>query len=212
MNFHTEVLQGDQLTVLRQTAPVLAQQGFYLGGGTALSLHLGHRRSIDLDWFTRERLLDPLALAGRLRDEGIPFISAQTAPGTLHGQVQRVRMSLFEFRYPLVHSLLEWEETGARLASLDDLACMKLSAIAQRGSRKDFYDVYTLCRSHRPLREFMDLYRQKFSVEDIGSLMYGLVYFADAEAEPDLMMIHPVSWKAVKKAFQQWVREIAGSF
>jgi hypothetical protein len=189
---------------------VLAQYGYYLAGDTALAIHLGHRRSLDLDWFTAERLPDPMAQAQRLRDEGIPFITGQTAPGTLHGQVQSVRMSLFEFRYPLLEALVLWEGVGVRLASLDDLACMKLSAIAQRGSRKDFYDLYVLCRSHRPLRQCMDLYRQKFGVEDISPLMYGLVYYADAEAEPDLLMIHPVRWQAVKKAFQTWVREIAG--
>jgi hypothetical protein len=119
-------------------------------------------------------------------------------------------MSLFEFRYPLLHEPVFWEGGRVRLASLDDLACMKLSAISQRGSRKDFYDLYTLCRLHRPLWDFLGLYRQKFKVEDVGSLIYSLVYFADAEVEPDLLMIKPVNWKAVKKAFQTWVKEIAG--
>jgi hypothetical protein len=141
MSFHPEVLPEDQWTVLRLAGPVLAQHGYYLAGGTALAIHLGHRRSLDLDWFTAERLPDPMALAQSLRDEGIPFATGQTAPGTLHGQVQNVRMSRFEFRYPLLEALVLWEEVGMRLASLDDLACMKLSAIAQRGSRKDFYDL-----------------------------------------------------------------------
>lgn len=88
---------------------------------------------------------------------------------------------------------------------------MKLSAIAQRGSRKDFYDTYALCRSHRPLVELLDLYRQKFAIDDIGPLLYGLIYFANAEAEPEPVLIQTVRWTAVKKALRAWVREIAGS-
>lgn len=211
MRFHQEALPEEQLEVLRQTAPALAQIGFYLAGGTALALHLGHRQSLDLDWFSGDRLEDPLHLAQRLRDAGLAFVTAQTAPGTLHGNVLGVRMSLFEFRYPLLQALVSWEEIGVRLASLDDLACMKLSAIAQRGSRKDFYDIYALCRVHRPLVELLSLYRQKFAIDDIGPLLYGLVYFADAEAEPDPVLIHAVRWTSVKRSMRAWVKEIVGS-
>jgi hypothetical protein len=211
MSFYPDTLPKDQLTVLRQVAPALTQMGFYLAGGTALALYLGHRQSVDLDWFSGEPLADPLRLAQRLRDAGLAFATAQTAPGTLHGHVLGVRMSLFEFRYPLLQDLVSWEDIGVRLASLDDLACMKLSAIAQRGSRKDFYDTYALCRSYRPLAQLLSLYRQKFAIDDIGPLLYGLVYFADAEAEPDPMLVQAVRWTAVKKAMRAWVREIAGS-
>lgn len=211
MRFHQEVLPEEQLDVLRQTAPVLAQMGFYLAGGTALALYLGNRQSVDLDWFTGERLADPMHLAQRLRDAGLAFVTAQIAPGTLHGHVLGVRMSFFEFRYPLLQDLVSWEDTGVRLASLDDLACMKLSTIVQRGSRKDFYDIYALCKSHRSLVELLNLYRQKFAIDDIGPMLYGLVYFADAEAEPDPVLVQAVSWTAVKKTMRSWVREIAGS-
>ena len=211
MKFYPEVLPEEQLSVLRQAAPALARMGFYLVGGTALAIHLGHRRSVDLDWFTGEYLVDPLNLAQRLRDADLAFVTEQTPPGTLHGNIRGVRMSLFEYRYPLLGDLVEWEETGARLASLDDLACMKLSAIVQRGSRKDFYDIYALCRSHHPLVELLELYRQKFAIDDIGPLLYGLVYFAEAEAEPEPVLVQAVRWTAVKKALRAWVREIAGS-
>jgi hypothetical protein len=210
MKFHNTILEEEQLAILRLAGGLLAQMGFYLAGGTALALQLGHRRSVDLDWFTTQRMADPLVWAQRLRDDGIPIVNAQTAPGTLHGQAQGVRMSLFEFRYPLLQPLELWQAGGAQLASLDDIGCMKLSAIAQRGSRKDFYDFYALCLSHRPLKDFLQLYREKFGVEDISPVLYGLVYFTDAEAETDILMIRPVSWKTVKKAFRQWVKDIAG--
>lgn len=211
MKFHQEALPEKQFDVLRQAAPALTRMGFYLAGGTALAIHLGHRQSVDLDWFTGEHLDDPLRLAQRMRDAGIDFVTTQTAHSTLHGSLLGVRMSLFEYRYPLLRDLVVWEETGTALASLDDLACMKLSAIAQRGSRRDFYDVYALCRSHRPLVELLNLYRQKYAIDDIGPLLYGLVYFADAEAEPDPVLVQAVRWTGLKRAMRAWVREFVGS-
>ena len=66
MNFHAEVLPPEQQDVLRQLGRVAKDLGYYLGGGTAVAIHLGHRRSVDLDWFT-ERMDDPLRLASQIR-------------------------------------------------------------------------------------------------------------------------------------------------
>ncbi len=76
------------------------------------------------------------------------------------------------------------------MASLDDLACMKLAAVAQRGSRKDFIDVYTLVKSHKSLPELLSFYQKKYQIENITSVLMGLIYFDDAENEPD-----PPQWK-----------------
>ena len=135
--------------------------------------------------------------------------TGQTAPGTLYGQVGSVRLSFIEFRYPLLNPCLTWEANGAALASLDDLACMKLSAVAQRGSRKDFYDIHTLISRHRPLADLLQLYQQKFRVGDISPVLYGLAYFDDAEQEPEPSMLIKLPWKQVKKDLAVWLREMA---
>lgn len=208
MNFYQDGLTAIQLQVLRKMGPFVTQRQFYLGGGTALAIFLRHRRSLDLDWFTPEHFPDPMALAQAIRDFGIPFSTGQTAPGTLHGQVEGVRTSFLEFRYPLLSPRVQWNETGVSLASLDDLACMKLSAIAQRGSKKDFFDVYMLCKTHRPLEQILELYRQKFSVTDISPVLYGLVYFDDANEERDPVLLEKIYWAQVKQAFRNWVKTI----
>jgi len=209
MNFYADALASTQLQVLENMAAFTAQRQFYLGGGTALAIYLRHRRSVDLDWFTPERFPDPMVFAQALRDASIPFETGQTAPGTLHGQAQGVRVSFLEFRYPLLSPLVHWDETGAPLASLDDLACMKLSAIAQRGSKKDFFDVYALCTQHRPLEQLLELYQQKFNVADISPILYGLVYFDDAEEERDPLLLKLVKWVEVKQAFRNWIKAIS---
>lgn len=208
MKFYPDGLTSTQLQVLRKIAPFAAERQFYLGGGTALAIYLRHRRSLDLDWFTPERFPDPMAFAPALRDAGILFSTDQTAPGTLHGQVDGVRVSFLEFRYPLLSPLNHWEEIGAYLASRDDLACMKLSAIAQRGSKKDFFDMYALCRAHRPLEQMLELYQRKFSVTDISPVLYGLVYFDDADEERDPLLLQKIEWPQVKLAFRDWVKAI----
>ena len=210
MSFHPEILQGAQTGVLRQLSPLVSPRQFYLGGGTALALHLGHRLSVDLDWFTPEKIADPLRLAQELRDEGAPFVTGSTARGTLHGMMEGVRLSFIEYHYPLLEPLVSWPEFGCHLASMADLACMKLSAVAQRGSRKDFIDIYALGTNGFSLHEMLAMHQRKYSVKDISHVLYGLAYFDDADKERGLKLLRDIDWQVVKKTIQGWVREVAG--
>ena len=70
MSLHAEILPPEQQAALRQLGRPATECGFYLGGGTAIAAHLGHRQSQDLDWFTGERIEDPLALARELQERG----------------------------------------------------------------------------------------------------------------------------------------------
>jgi len=104
-----------------------------------------------------------------------------------------------------------WQETGTPLASLDDLACMQLSAIAQRGARKDFYDLHALITRHRPLNELLELYQQKFSVRDITPVIYGLAYYDDAEQEPEPILLINTSWRQTIKDITGWLKKTTQS-
>jgi hypothetical protein len=129
---------------------------------------------------------------------------------TLHGAVGGVRVSFLEDRYPLLSPPLAWPELGCSLAALDDLAAMKLLAIAQRGARKDFLDVYALGRHGLSLEFMLACYRRKYSVEDIARVLFSLCYFDDAEASPLPKMLVPVAWDDVKKSLRTWVKSVAG--
>ena len=135
--------------MLSQLGPIMATQQFYLGGGTALAIHLGHRRSVDFDWFTQGRIADPLRLAQDLNDQGVVFVMRSMERGTLHGSVSGVQVSFLEYRYALLQPLMAWPMFGCALASPEDLACMKLSGLAQRGAKKDFVDI--LCAGDKVL-------------------------------------------------------------
>jgi hypothetical protein len=210
LTFHPEALGAAQARALRLLGPVVTERAFYLAGGTALAAYLGHRRSVDLDWFSGEPIEDALTLAQLLRNAGVPIEVTSVAPGTLYGTVSRVRVSLLEYRYPLLEPLTAWSEFACHLASLDDIACMKLSAVAQRGARKDFIDLYALGVKHRPLREMLRSYQKKYGITDIAHVLYSLAYFDDADRERMPRMLWPVGWRTIKQTIQQWVREIAG--
>jgi predicted nucleotidyltransferase component of viral defense system len=190
---------------------MMMEKKFYLGGGTALALYFGHRHSVDLDWFTDGRMNDPFILAQAIRDEKITFVADQTERGTLHGKISGVRVSFLEYRYPLLKPLISLPECGCLMASPEDLACMKLSAITQRGSKKDFLDIYALSRKYISLNEVISLYQKKYSVQDIAHLLYGLAYFEEADHERMPKMYWKSDWKTVKKTLQAWLKELVES-
>jgi hypothetical protein len=152
---------------------------FYLAGGTALAIHLGHRRSRDFDWFTRRSIPDPLLLAEDIRKANIPFITTHIERGTLYGTISGARVSFIEYSYPLLEPCEIWSGYDCPLAHPSDIACMKLSATTQRGSKKDFLDIYALA------------------------------YFDDADRERIPPLLWAVTWKAVREAIAQWVKALA---
>jgi hypothetical protein len=207
MKFHLEGLSKKQIEVMHHIAPPMRERGFYLAGGTALAIYYGHRRSVDLDWFLPGPLGDALVLAAWLRSAGLNFVTGQTGPGSLHGTIQGVRVTFLEYRHPFLQLPVNLSKPGISLASLDDLACMKLSAIAQRGQRKDFCDLYFLGTKHHPLPDLLSLYSRKFKIKDISPVLFGLSYFDDADQEPMPRMLLDVQWRTIKKTIQGWVRE-----
>jgi hypothetical protein len=211
IRFHPEVLNPLQKKILQQLGPILMRQHYYLGGGTTIAIYLGHRHSVDLDWFTEEGITDPMRLAQNIRDKGIPFVTGQIERGTLHGTISGVRISFLEYKYPLLKPLIIWQKAACQLATLEDLACMKLSALTQRGSKKDFVDIYALGLRYFSLRDMLRLYQKKFSVEDMGHVLYGLSYFDDADKERLPKMFWDTDWRTIKKTIQGWVKEVAGS-
>lgn len=206
MTWHPEILTRKQERVLAQIGPLLSRWGFYLAGGTAVALHMGHRRSVDFDWFTAARFA-PLELAQELRDHGIAFVTEAEATGTLHGRVRGIPVSLLRHNYPLLAKTRTWRKI--RIAARADLSAMKLSAIAQRGAKKDFVDLYALGREDDSVRKMVRWYRKKYAVEEIGHLVRSLAYFDDAQAERMPRMLWKVNWRTTQTVIHGWVRAVA---
>jgi predicted nucleotidyltransferase component of viral defense system len=195
---HTEILTPAQQSALAVLSQQAALRDFYLAGGTALALHLGHRASEDFDFF-RQQSFDPQWL---LRQLPAPprVVVLQEARDTLTVEFRGVKMSFFAYPHNLIKPLL----TGALpvgLASIPDIAAMKLAAIAGRGSRKDFVDMYFICRQCFPLKEAFTYLQAKFSGQqyDLYHILRSLTYFTDAEAEPMPLLCSVASWDEMKR-------------
>jgi hypothetical protein len=203
-----QVLGPTQQRVLKQLGPHMAARGFYLAGGTAVALQHGHRRSADLDWFSTEPLREPLQMAQQLRDDGLRFVTQRVAPDTLEGSIGTVRATFLAYRYPLLQPLVNLKACQCQLASRADLAAMKLSAIAQRGAKKDFIDLYALMKRAGHLSPALEWYQQKFHVKDMAHLLFSLSYFDDADRERTPPLLWKLNWRAIKRAFSSWIKEL----
>lgn len=205
VNVHESVLTPAQVRVLRALGPVARKAGFYLAGGTAIALRFGHRRSVDFDWFAPafER---PDPLMSEIKSLGLVLEDAQVAAGTILGRVDGVKVSFFEYRYPLLDPCDTWPDHDTDIASLRDLGAMKLLAIAQRGSRKDFVDVYELLRQGAALADMLQDFRAKFQTDPV-SVLRGLTYFDDAELEPMPQMLGLNDWSHIRTVIHTAVRE-----
>lgn len=204
MTLHTEVLTDRQVRVLDAIAPVAEAAHFYLAGGTAVALRFGHRRSDDFDWFAT-RIGHPEALAATIRATGLAVDSLELAAGTVNCLIGGVKVQFLEFAYPLLAPPDAWPDKRVALASLRDLGAMKLLAIAQRGARKDFVDVYELLRQGARLSTMLEDFRAKFQADSI-SVLRGLAYFDDAELEPMPEMLFPVTWSNVRDGITDALR------
>lgn len=208
MVWHEKVLDKSGRAAARRLA--LAVGGnFYLAGGTALALRLGHRISLDLDLFSRDCLLnhsDRIALQKILETSGKVEILKEK-DGTCRLQLENTAVSLFYYPYKLLKPPLKW--TGLKIASVEDISAMKLNAVTSRGLKKDFIDLFFMCRSHKAAdlfkwaeRKFPD--HPNFAVQAAKAL----VYFEDAEKEPMPKMLKPADWNEIKAFFEKEIPKL----
>jgi len=152
---------------------------FALVGGTNLALRIGHRKSIDLDLFTCEPF-DPQLLAASLPIRFPHTEVVSMSDIMLFVYIEDIKTDMVALPYPWLESFDIVQDI--RFASMADLAAMKLSAIARRGVKKDFWDIAALL-DYFSLEVMLDFYRAKYQSHDIFHLLRSLVYFADAEAQ-----------------------------
>lgn len=180
----------------------------YLAGGTACALQIGHRLSLDLDFFTEKEFNTEIVL-GQLKN--LPgFKLDETAKWTILGSFPKVKFSYFYYRYPLIKKITTFSKIN--IASLEDIAAMKIAAICDRGTKRDFIDLYFLAKKFS-LEQIFKFYDQKYAMlsNNIVHIMRSLDYFVDAEPQKLPEMLKKVSWDEVKKFFQDQTIKLAKS-
>ncbi len=204
--WHREVIDEQVERALESLRGQGILDHFYLAGGTGLALHLGHRRSHDLDFMSPDPV-DADALIRTMKTLA-GFALASKAPDTLHVTVQGVKVSLLAYPYRLLFPPGTF--LGANVADPRDIACMKLSAIASRGTRRDFVDVYLVAREYG-VEQLLDWYKEKYAEvnHSLTHLRKSLTWFADADEQPMPDMLVSLLWEDVKRFFTEEVSRLA---
>jgi len=176
--------------------PIL--KSFYLAGGTGLALRLGHRRSVDLDFFHGENINEDSVLQKLQHLEG--FALAAKEPGTIYASIRKTKVSLITYAYPILFPFQAF--LGVDVADSRDIGCMKISAITSRGTKRDFVDLYLLSQEYG-LKQLLEWFTRKFSQTNysVPHILKSLSYFEEAEQDPMPHMLISLSWEEVKQFF-----------
>jgi len=201
--WHKEILPPASHEVLGDLHQRIPLSKFYLAGGTGLALILGHRISRDFDFFSTE-LFDEVSLIQKMQGLN-DFTIVAKSENTIHITLKELKISFLGYVYPLLYRAKKFQtETGISINVADerDIACMKISAISSRGTKRDFVDLFTITRQY-PLHELFELFIQKYSLTPYNNIhiLKSLTYFADAELDPMPDMLIPLSWDMVKQFF-----------
>ena len=201
----TQTVEPFTLELLKELMTKSYLDAFVLVGGTALALQMGHRQSIDLDLFTiQDFVAEELVHSFKSDYENVSVTFQQKQ--TLLCKINDVKVDCIRFKYPFIRPVLEVE--GVRMLSFEDIAPMKLDAIAGRGSKKDFFDLYFLLQKY-DLETMMGFYQEKYPHQNLFHIVRSLAYFADADVQPDPFVFDKkITWTKVKKAISKEVQKI----
>ena len=189
-----QTVEPNTLELLRSLMQKEYLNSFVLVGGTALALQLGNRESIDLDMFSIADFSSNEVLSSLLNDYQIVVNSQLTQ--TLISTINHVKVDFIKFHYPFIRPFVVIE--NIRMASVEDIAAMKLDAITGRGSKKDFYDLYFLLQQFS-IDDLFSFYIEKYPHQTTFHVIRSLTYFEDAEIQPNpIVFDKTITWEVVK--------------
>lgn len=205
MEIHWNILDNKRKSIL-PLFKHFEDEGFYLAGGTGLALQIGHRDSIDFDFF-KDGDYDTVALIQKLESvfKNHKLAITQQEKNTVSCLIDdTIQISFFSYPYELQRPLVSTEYF--KIASIEDIACMKLSAIIGRAVEKDYVDLYFILQNNS-LDDLLDCCRKKYRSIDDMMILKSLLFFEDVQKEHILFKKgHKVSLKQMQKYFEESVR------
>ena len=193
-----KVVDGSTLDILIKLNNCTLFKNYRLVGGTALALMQGHRKSIDLDFFGIEKI-DSVELITFLKSIG-KLKEIKTSKRIDSCFLDDVKIDIVSYPYEWIDSPLI--EDNLRLASKKEIAAMKIAAIVNRGTKKDFIDLNELLNSFN-LKEIIDFYISKFNDSSVFFALKSVLYFEDAEIEEMPFMFNNITWQTVKDSIKK---------
>lgn len=210
-DLHFDILPAEQRTlwdVLLERAAFLRENDYYLAGGTALALQLGHRQSVDFDFFSQK----PDRAAETQKElQKIPgYVTREIDRQTIHADVSGVKLSFIgNYVYPLLHGPLESQ--GIQIADILDIALMKLVAISHRATPRDYIDLAAILRSGHSLSDLLSASKQKYG-DSFNTMipLRALTSFDDLEGEMPILLDKSLasSWQEI---LRQAVRKVGSA-
>lgn len=203
---YLQILNQNQLDLLKKLK--FDNKNVYLAGGTALALQLGHRTSLDFDFYSKDDFNPEILVAGFQKKFGSDMIVNSIAKGTAILTINDVSFSIFHYPYELIDNLINLE--SVQMASISDVSAMKLIAVAMRGKRRDFIDVYYLLKKYS-LKDLLGFVKKKYPSFEELMILKGLIFFEDAEDEDVARGIKifdkSFSWREAKIFLEEEVKK-----
>lgn len=199
-----KVIDQNRFKLLKKVIQKVSLQNYYLAGGTALALQTGIRESFDFDFFVQDEF-DETALVEELSEIGELEITV-IRKGTLHLILNNIQFTFLYFPNKMIENKVATDEIkGLYLANIFDIAMMKLIAISQRGTKKDFFDLYYICHHFDYTIEFiLEHLNQKYGDSKINyaHIIKSLSYFDDAEDENLPKVFIQYDWDKIKRFYE----------
>lgn len=192
------------MVLLQRIQSIAELKPLVLVGGTALALHFGHRHSIDLDLFGNHNL-EHEQIRKLIENQNIEVEVMYETKSILALKCDNVKVDIVNFDRNWIKKLLV--ENEITIASTEDIAAMKLKAIAGRGSKKDFIDFYFLLK-HLSFAEMIQFFQLKFPEIPLFMILKSLTYFIDAEPQVMPKMFIKTHWEEVKETILKEVLKI----
>ena len=201
--FHLETLPRQTRKALDflSTKNWLSRKSWYLAGGTALALQAGNRKSVDLDFFTTKASLESEEIITYFKNNK-NWETTINKNNTIYAKLFKAKISFIA--YPFFIPKQAYVKYGTiNILQPHDIEVMKIIAISQRGKKRDFFDLYWCAHNIESLEQIIRrLPKQYPSVaHDYHHILKSLVYFKDAESDPEPEIYFKANWKIVKRFF-----------
>lgn len=187
----------------------LKKSDWYLAGGTALALQGGNRKSFDLDFFTKRKNIKNEELLEKFHNTK-QWKVTMDRKNTIYGELFNAKISFIAYPYFIPEQKMLLHGSISVLNKID-IAVMKITAISQRGRKRDFFDLYWCAQNVEPLEKTILRLKKQYptTVHNYQHIIKALLYFEDAESDPEPDIYFDADWKKVKRFFTKEIPVIA---
>jgi predicted nucleotidyltransferase component of viral defense system len=178
---------------------------YNLVGGTGLSLKLGHRISIDIDLFSKEKIENEVIINCLSETFQNKFVLISSNKVGIFCKINNIKVDLIHYNFDLINPIEEFE--NLRIVSSEDIAAMKIQAILGRGVKKDFYDLFELLNQFS-LNEIIQFHKSKYPLQTLNiTIPQAFTYFEEADESEDPISLRNETWDEVKKGLRKVVND-----